>query len=357
LVTDLSKSWTNGGDATHLDAQALRAAIAKFRTPTLATSLGQVASAFLPLVGLYGLMYASLKLGASYWITLALSVAAAAFIVRVFIIQHDCGHGSFFASPPANRILGRACSLVTLTPFENWRRQHAGHHLHWNDLDNRQSGADIYSTCLTVSEYHNLPPVKRLFYRLVWHPMVSLVLLPPLIFLLLYRIPFDTPREWTKARRSVHVTNGALIVLYGAMVAAFGWRDFLLVQLPATTLASIAGVWIFSLQHRFDGTVWARRDDWSPVPASLSGSSYLALPRLLQWFTGNIGFHHVHHLDPRIPNYRLQDCHRSNPVLSKVPTLTLWQGLTAMRHCLWDENKMSLVRFCDLEPSKLRLSR
>jgi omega-6 fatty acid desaturase (delta-12 desaturase) len=193
--------------------------------------------------------------------------------------------------------------------------------------------------------------VKRLFYRLVWHPMVSLVLLPPLIFLLLYRIPFDTPAEWTKARRSVHVTNGALVVLYGAIVAAFGWHDVLLVQLPASTLASIAGVWIFSLQHRFDGTVWARSDGWSSVSASLSGSSYLALPRLLQWFTGNIGFHHVHHLDPRIPNYRLQDCHRSNPVLSKVSTLTLWQGLTAMRHCLWDESKMRLVRFCDLEPS------
>lgn len=323
---------------------ALHAATAKFRTPTLAASFGQMASAFLPLIALYAALYAGVVYGVPYWALFGLSLLAAAFTVRIFIFQHDCGHGSFFRSTRANQAVGLLCSLVTLTPYESWRRQHAGHHLHWNDLDNRNSGTDIYSTCLTVDEYKALPPMRRLFYRIIWHPIVSLAILPPLVFLVLYRLPFDMPRSWVRERRSVIVTNVALALMFGTLIAVFGWRAVALVHLPTASMAAMMGVWMFSLQHRFDGALWAREGAWTSENASLSGSSHLVLPRVLQWFTGNIGYHHIHHLDPRVPNYRLEDCHRSDPAFAAAPTVTLRQGLSAMRYCLWDEERQTLIR-------------
>jgi omega-6 fatty acid desaturase (delta-12 desaturase) len=216
--------------------------------------------------------------------------------------------------------------------------------MHWNDLDNRNSGSDIYSTCLTLAEFRALPPSRQLFYRFVWHPVVALLLLPPLVFLVLYRVPFDTPAAWKRERRSVHVTNAALVVVFGALVAVFGWQNVLLVHLPTSIFAAVMGVWMFSLQHRFDGAVWARETSWNAAAASIEGSSHLVLPRLLQWFTGNIGFHHIHHLDPGVPNYRLEACHRSDERFARAPTVTLWQGLSAMRYCLWDEENGRLIR-------------
>jgi len=326
------------------EAKSLRTAAARYRTPTVAMSVAQLASGFVPLLAIYALMYAGLIFGVSYWAIAALSLPAAGLIVRIFIFQHDCGHGSFFRSASANRWVGLACSVVTLTPYENWRRQHAGHHMHWNDLDNRNSGSDIYSTCLTLEEFRALTPARRLFYRFVWHPVVALILLPPLVFLLLYRVAFDTPPAWKRERRSVYVTNAALLVAFGTLVAAFGWQNVLLVHLPTSIIAAIVGVWMFSLQHRFDGAVWARETSWSPADASIEGSSHLVLPKLLQWFTGNIGYHHIHHLDPGVPNYRLESCHRSDPRFAEAPTVTMWQGLSAMRYCLWDEARGRLIR-------------
>ena len=291
------------------DWASIRAATSRYRVPSLAISVGQIASSFLPCLGLYALMYASLAL--TYWATLALSVVTAAFIVRIFIIQHDCGHGSFFRSRRANDWVGRLCSLFTLTPYSMWRRQHAGHHAHWNDLDHRMSGSDIYSTCLTVDEYRALPRWRRTVHRAMLHPVVSLLLLPPLVFLVIYRVPFDAPRTWTRERWAVHGTNLALLAVFGILVLTLGIRDVGLVHLPTSIIASIIGVWLFSLQHRFEGALWARHNSWSPAAASLRGSSHLQLSRLLQWFTGNIVFHHVHHLDPRVPNYRLEACHTS----------------------------------------------
>jgi omega-6 fatty acid desaturase (delta-12 desaturase) len=322
----------------------LRALAAGFRTPTIAMSAAQLASGFAPLLGLYALMYAGLIFGLPYWTVAALSLPAAGLIVRIFIFQHDCGHGSFFRSRRANRWVGLLCSVVTLTPYENWRRQHAGHHLHWNDLDNRNSGSDIYSTCLTLAEYRALSPSRRLFYRFVWHPLVALVLLPPLVFLVLYRVPFDTPAAWKRERRSVHFTNIALVIVFSLLVSAFGWRNVLLVHLPTSILASVIGVWMFSLQHRFEGAMWERAGVWTADGASLAGSSHLVLPKPLQWFTGNIGFHHIHHLDPGVPNYRLEACHRADVRFAAVPTVTFRQGLTAMRYCLWDEDSQRLIR-------------
>ena len=321
----------------------MRAATARFQAPVLWKSLWQAGSSLVLFIAVCALMYLSVPV--SYWLTLCLAVLAAGLVVRIFVIQHDCGHGSFFISRGANDALGMICSIFTLTPYAHWRRQHAGHHANWNNLDRRSSGIDIYSSCLTVAEYRALPRWRRLFFRLVHHQLVASVLLPPLVFLCLYRVPFDTPRTWTRERCAVYATNatiGAVIVGLGLML---GLGRVMVVQLPITVIASIVGVWIFSVQHRFDTTLWQGQAHWSAETASLKGSSYLRLPRTLQWFTANIGFHHVHHLNPRVPNYRLQACHRAIPALQGVQTLTMWSGLRALSFVLWDESRQQMVTF------------
>jgi omega-6 fatty acid desaturase (delta-12 desaturase) len=305
-------------------------------------SLWQVVNTLLPLIALWAAMHASLAV--SDWLPLALTVPAACLVVRLFIIQHDCGHGSFFVSRRANEVMGRVASLFTFTPFANWRRQHALHHSTWNNLDCRERGTDIYSTCLTVAEYRALGFWKRTKYRLVQHPATALILLPPLVFLVLYRLPFDTPRAWTRERRSVWLTNMALIAFYGSIGAVLGWRSLLTVQLPSLSVAAMIGAWMFSLQHRSKRILWFRSDQWNATVASLRGSSFLRLPALLHWVTGNIAFHHIHHFHPRIPNYRLRQCHEANALLRVAPELSLWEGLTAWRYALWDEELGQMVR-------------
>jgi acyl-lipid omega-6 desaturase (Delta-12 desaturase) len=333
-------------DATQTAHAALRREVAAFAHPSLRRGLWQVANSFGLLLLSLAAMYDSL--GHSYVLTLGLSLLAAGFVVRVFIIQHDCGHGAFFRSRSANIVLGCVCSLVTLTPYAIWRRQHAGHHGNWNNLDRRWSGVDLYSTCLTATEYCALSPGQRWRHRLIQHPLVALLLLPPLVFLVLFRVPFDTPSNWKMERRWVHVTNVALIAVYAGLGFALGFREVLLVQLPVSVIASVFGVWLFSLQHRFEHALWARQDAWVQVDAALYGSSYLHLPRVLQWFTGNIGFHHIHHLNPRVPNYRLQTCFDAVPGVRTVPRLTLRDGLRAFRYGLWDESRGQMTRFRDV---------
>jgi omega-6 fatty acid desaturase (delta-12 desaturase) len=322
----------------------LKEVAAEFRHPSLAESLGQLASTALPLLALNALMYASWSI--SYWLTLALAVPTAGFVVRLFIIQHDCGHGSFFASRRLNDIVGRLCSLVTFAPYGHWRRQHAGHHGIWCNLDRRQSGADIYSSCLTVAEYRAMSPWRRRIYRLMMHPVVANLLLPPIVFLVVYRLPFDTPAAWRRERLSVHATNLALLGLIVGLGLVLGFGAVAAVQLPIIATAAVIGVWLFSVQHRFETTLWARQETWEAVSASLKGSSYLKLPGVLRWITGNIGFHHIHHLDPRIPNYRLRDCHRAlADTVAPLPTLTLGRALLGFRCALWDEDHGRMVPF------------
>ena len=321
---------------------SMRNIAAQYRAPNAATSAGQFASSFLPLVGLHVLMYAGLSLG--WWPVLVLTIPAAGFVVRIFIIQHDCGHGSFLRSRRSNDAVGMLCSLATFTPYAMWRRQHAGHHANWNNLDRRTSGLDIYSNCLTVAEYDQLPRGRRLLHRISLHPVISLLVLPPLIFMALYRLPFDAPAGWDRERWAVHQTNAALLAVYGSIGLIVGLVPLLLVSLPTMVIASIVGVWLFSLQHRFEGVQWLRRDQWNAVEASLHGSSNLQLPRPLQWLTGNIGFHHVHHFDPKVPNYRLEGCHRAHPAFQTAPVVTLRSGLSSARYCLWDEQRQVMVR-------------
>lgn len=330
-----------------LDRQGLRAVALRFQEALPRTALLQLATTFPPLLALLVAMHLGLAL--AWWPILILGLPAAGLVVRVFAIQHDCGHGSLLHSRRANDAVGRLCSLFTFTPYGHWRRQHAGHHAVWNDLDRRDRGADIYSTCATVAEYRAMGRWRRAGYRIARHPLVALLLLPPLVFLVIYRIPFDTPQGWRRERRGVHLTNLALAACYGGLCLLLGLEPVVLVLLAVMVPASIAGVWLFSVQHRFEGVRWARHAAWDPVTASLEGSSYLRLPRVLQWFTGALGFHHVHHLAPRIPNYRLEDCHDAHPAFAEVQVITLRHALAAPRQVLWDEAGGHMVTFAEAE--------
>jgi omega-6 fatty acid desaturase (delta-12 desaturase) len=325
-----------------------------FQSPVLARSVGQLATSFGGFFAVCAAMYALLLL--SVWVALPLSVMAAGFLVRIFIIQHDCGHGSFFRSRRLNDAVGRLCSLVTLTPYALWRRQHAAHHGSWNNFDRRAAtGVDIYSSCLTVAEYRRLGRWRQPLYRLMRHPLVSNILAPPLIFILLYRVPFDSATGWWRERRAVFLTDIALVALIGGLGYLLGYDRVAKVQLPIMVIASIAGVWLFSIQHRFENTLWSSSSTWNFNAAALRGSSHLDLPPILRWFTGNIGFHHVHHLNPRIPNYRLRECHDGAAVLQTAPRLTLGTALRACQYALWDDDLQRMVRFPAANPGAAKL--
>ena len=333
------------GRDTARTAGAARAAAAVFARPVWAQGALQLLTSFGPFLAACVAMH--LVYRSSPLIALALAVPTGALLVRVFIVQHDCGHGSFFASRRANTVVGRLCSIITLTPFANWARQHSLHHGNWATIDPRQ-GSDLYSACLTVDEYRALTPWRRALYRLPRHPLVAHLLLPPLVFLLLYRVPFDTPRNWVRERQSVWLTNGTLAAMFGALALLVGWGEVLLVHVSIMAVGSILGVWLFSLQHRFETAHWMRKAEWNAADASLRGSSWLALPRPLHWLTGNIGFHHVHHLNPLVPNYRLSSAHDAVQALCPVPPLSLRSGLRAPWLTLWDEAAGRLVGFRDV---------
>ena len=326
-----------------IDRKTLRHELAQFQEPVLRKSFSQVVTSFGGFCISCAAIYALVDV--SYWLALTLVPLAAGFLVRIFIIQHDCGHLAFFRTRLANDVVGLACSLFTLTPYPSWRRQHAGHHGVWNDLDRRQSGADIYSSCLTVAEYRALGPWRRWWYRTIRHPLIANLLLPPLIFAVLYRLPFDMPRSWRRERHAVHLTSVALLAALGGLGLALGYDRVVAVQLPVLAVASVIGVWLFSVQHRAESVQWVRHDTWDPTSAALRSSTYLRLPAVLQWFTGNIGFHHIHHLNPRVPNYRLQECHKRIAALCDVPTLSFREGLRALRFVLWDEKRGRMVSF------------
>jgi omega-6 fatty acid desaturase (delta-12 desaturase) len=331
-------------DALMPQIEPLFAGCTPFQSPTLAKSLVQLSTSFGGFFATCAVMY--LCLAVSLWIALPLSALAAGFLVRIFIIQHDCGHGSFFRSHRANELIGMLCSLMTLTPYAFWRRQHARHHGSWNNLDRRAaSGLDIYSSCITVAEYVSLGRWRRGLVRFTNHPLVANLLLPPVVFIILYRTPFDAAKEWRRERYAVYLTNLALVAFFGGLGLILGYGPVVAVQLPVMVCASIIGVWLFSVQHRFEHALWAPDRSWNFGAASLESTSYLRLPRILQWFTGNIGFHHVHHVNPRIPNYRLEECHKANVGLQTAPQLSFTSALRGLRYKLWDGDLGCLVSF------------
>jgi omega-6 fatty acid desaturase (delta-12 desaturase) len=266
----------------------------------------------------------------------------ALLLVRLFIIQHDCGHGSFFASPWANGLLGRALSLLTLTPYAFWRRDHAMHHATTGNLDRRGAG-DV--TLLTLAEYRALPLTRRLAYRLYRHPVVMFGVGPAWLILWCLRVPKGSPwsrwRDWL----SIVGTDAALAAAVTLLFLILGPLPVLLGWLPVMLLAATVGVWLFYIQHQFEAAYWEPRPEWDFHAAALRGSSFYDLPRVLHWVTGNIGFHHIHHLASRIPNYRLRECHEQNPAFHAAPRLTLLQSLRCAQLALWDDEQHKLVPF------------
>jgi omega-6 fatty acid desaturase (delta-12 desaturase) len=316
------------------------AIVARYRQPITRRSVWQLVNTAVPLGILWLGAYLVLRL--SYAVTLALAVPAALFLVRLFIIQHDCGHGSFFRSQRANDLIGGVIGVLTLVPYAYWRKTHALHHATSGNLEHRGFG-DIDT--LTVDEYRGRGRWGRLQYRLYRHPVTLFALGPVWQFVLRHRIPTIVPRTWRRERRSILRNDIALAALVTAMCVAVGWRAFLLVQLPVTLLAGAVGVWLFYVQHQFEDTYWEHEERWEFAAASLKGSSYYHLPRILQWATGNIGLHHIHHLSSRIPNYRLQECFDENPVFKRVTEMRLLESLRCVRLALWDEAKGKLVSF------------
>ncbi|MBL8734049.1 MAG: fatty acid desaturase [Planctomycetes bacterium] len=276
----------------------------------------------------------------SWFLALPLAIAAGLLSVRVFIIFHDCGHGSFLRSRSANRAWGLVTGVLTWTPYDDWRSKHASHHGAVGNLDRRGVG-DIWT--LTVREYEAAGWWKRVAYRAARNPLVLLFVAPLFLFLVDHRLPsrHATARE----RRSVWLTSLAILAWAAAWSLVVGVLPYLILQVTVLAVAGAVGVWLFYSQHQFEGTYWRTSPDWNRLDAALRGSSFLKLPLILQWSTGNIGYHHIHHLDSRIPNYNLQACHESHPVFRTVPAVTILQSLRAFRLKLWDEAHGTLVRF------------
>jgi omega-6 fatty acid desaturase (delta-12 desaturase) len=329
----------------HLDAVSWQRTLAPYAKPRIGRSLLDLATAVLPYLALSLLMYRLLDV--SYLLVLLVAIPASGFLVRTFILFHDCSHGSFLPSKRANIWLGTVLGLLVYSPFLRWRHDHAIHHATSGDLD-RRGGGDVRT--LTIVEYDALEPRARLAYRLFRNPLVMFGIGPIVALLIGPRIVSRDARP--RMRRSVIGTNIALVVIVALLCWLMGWTAFVLVQAPTVLLAGSAGIWLFYVQHQFEDAYWESDDGWSYADAALRGSSYLKLPKVLQFFSGNIGLHHVHHLSARIPNYNLQRAHDENPIFHQVPTLGFRDGLRAVRLKLWDQEQGHMVTFAQARETR-----
>lgn len=314
-----------------------RQIVAQYQNPDIRHSVGQILTSIVPYFALLVLMYFSLSV--SYWLTLLLAIPTAGFMVRIFIIFHDCGHGSFFKNRKANDIMGAITGVITFTPYYRWRHAHAVHHATAGDLDRREAG-DIWT--MTVNEYLEAPASKRLAYRIYRNPLLIFTVGAWLSFIVLQRIPVAERSK--RQLMSILWTDVALLAVFAVAWATIGLGPFVLVLLPVMLLGTSLGVWLFYVQHQFEGVYWEHHQDWDYTKAALEGSSFYKLPRVFQWFSGNIGFHHIHHLSPRIPNYNLEKAWKENE-LFQVKPITLRSSLKSLRFRLWDEEHKQLVGF------------
>lgn len=321
----------------------LKEIINRYASPDTKKAMLQVLDTFLPYAALWGGMLWLVMAGYPYWITLLVAIPAALLLVRIFIIFHDCGHRSFFRSRSANRVMGTICGILTFTPFEDWTRAHAIHHGAAGNLDRRGIG-DVWT--MTVTEYVRAPWWKRALYRVFRNPVFLLLIAPGFLFLAIQRLP--TKGAGPRERTSVWLTNLLILLLLIAAHYTIGIKAFILVQLPIILIAASSGIWLFYVQHQFKDVYWAAETDRDPVKVALEGSSYYKLPRVLQWFSGNIGFHHIHHLNSRVPNHRLQACCESLPPLENVRLITLRKSLESLRLRLWNEASRQMISFREL---------
>ena len=333
----MSMNLDSAKEKIYSTKQSWRKAVAPYQNSDLKRSIWQLINTLVPYILLWSLMLWSLNV--SYWLTLLLSIPTGGFMVRTFIIFHDCGHGSFFKSRKANEIIGFITGIVTFTPYHHWRHNHAVHHATAGDLDRRGTG-DVWTA--TVAEYLSFPKWKRAFYRIYRNPFVMFLVNPVLLFGVGHR--FAGKQAKRRERMSVYWTNLILLVILVLAHFTIGLKAFFMVQLPILWIGTAAGVWLFYVQHNFDGMYWERHEKWDFVKAGLEGSSFYKLPKLLQWFTGNIGFHHIHHLSPRIPNYLLELCHLENPILQVRP-VTFFSSMKSLTFRLWDEKTRKLVGY------------
>ncbi|MEZ5988375.1 MAG: fatty acid desaturase [Planctomycetota bacterium] len=325
-----------------------KAIVAKYQVPNHWRASWQILNTLGSYLALWALMYWSL--GVSWLLTVPLAALAGLILVRTFIIFHDCGHGSLFASRRANDFWGLVTGLLTFTPYYHWRGEHAIHHGSTGDLDRRGVG-DVWT--MTVQEYLEASRWRRFAYRLARNPVVLFGIAPLVLILGLQR--FARKGTGRRERRSVVVMNAAIVLMVVGMSAVFGILPYLLIQLTILGVAGAVGVWLFYLQHQFEDAYWERGPDWDFTAAALKGSSFLRLPKVVQWFSGNIGFHHIHHLSPRIPNYNLERCHRSDPLFDQVRPMSLWGGMKTLGLKLWDESAKKLVGFRHVREERRRL--
>jgi omega-6 fatty acid desaturase (delta-12 desaturase) len=326
------------------EVRSLRDALAPYRKPSTFLTLWNVGNSVVPFVAC--MAAAALVLPISYWISLPFMVLAAGFNIRNFIIMHDAGHGTLFRSRRMNGFVGHLTGILALTPMRDWAHNHAIHHAHSGDLD-RRTNTDIQT--ITVAEYRSLKPMARLGYRAYRNPLVLLLFGWIWSFVLNHRLPRKITKG--KGRSSMLLTNIGVAAMIAAMLLFAGWRYVVLVYVPMIGLAGLIGVWLFYMQHQFEDVYWSRHEDWAFVRAAMDGASYLRLPAVLQWFTGNIGFHHIHHLDPRIPYYYLPRCHRSHPLMERAPVLTLFDTVKCFGQNLYDEDNGRMVSFRSLSAS------
>ena len=326
------------------DGRTLNAILAPYRKPILRRSLMQLVGSVLGFVVFWLAAFFALRIG--YWATLLLSIPACGFMVRLFMIQHDCGHGSFFRSTAANDFVGNLSGILLLVPYAYWRRTHAIHHQTSGDLDHRDFG-DIDT--LTVREYRKCSLLQRWQYRLYRHPVVLLGIGPTYQFIFKHRLPMDIPWSWKREWHSVLLTNLGILAVLLVAWQTVGLRAFLMVQIPMTILAASLGIFLFYAQHQFEDTYWRENPDWDFHDAGIQGSSYMVLPKALQWFTASIGLHHIHHVSSKIPNYKLQQVYDENPEFRRVTRLSLWESVKCLRLALWDEDAGKLVSFRQAE--------